>query len=154
MTTLAADAVDLNFVAAVLKAVFVGKDRQHALHPFVGKLGHLAAALADQMLMVCLSGHRLVALEPFSELVRTNQSTFYQQIQCPVHRGGTDPLSILFQLAADGIDGKVIFGSKDDLGDKIALASHWLVVLTEMTAEPLEKGRSFRLIEASHRRAL
>ena len=66
---------------------------QHALEPLVLELDHPAAALADQMLVVGLGRHRLVALEPLAEVVRPDQAALDQHLERAVDRGGADLLA-------------------------------------------------------------
>ena len=104
------------------------------------------------MLVVRLRGHRLVALEPLAELMGPHQPALHQQIQGAIHRRRADSLSLLLQLAADGLNREVVFGQEHDLGYQVSLAGNRLVVLAKVTAKALEKGRSFGLIEVCHRR--
>ena len=152
LAALAADAVDLDPVALVLEAVLVGDDRQHPLEPLVLELDHAAAALADQVLVVGLRRHRLVALEPLAEVVRAHQAALDQHLERAVDGGGADVLAALLERAADAFDRGMVVGEEDDLGDEVALAGDGLAVLAEIAAEALEEGRALVASEAGHRR--
>ena len=135
----------------MLKAMLVGQDRQHPLQPLVGELHDPAAALANEVLVVRLGRHGLVPLEAFAEVMGPYQTTLDQEIEGTVDGGGSHPLSPLFQLPADRVDGEVFRRQEDDLGHQIALPSDRLVMLPKMTAKTFGVGRGFRLIEAGHR---
>ena len=64
--------------------------RQHPLEPLVLELDHVAAPLADQVLVVRLRRHRLVALEAFAEVVRAHQAALHQHLERAVDGGGAD----------------------------------------------------------------
>lgn len=138
-------------MALMLEAVLIRQNRQHPLQPLVGEFHHPAAPLADQMFVVRLRRHWLVPLEPLTEVVGPHQAALHQKIQGTVDGGGAHPLSPLFQLPADGIDGQMLRRQKDNLGYEIALAGDRLMMLPKVTAKPLGVGRSFCLTEAGHR---
>jgi hypothetical protein len=97
-----------------------------------------------------LRSHRLVALEPFTEIMGSHQAALDQKLEGAVHRRGTHPLTLLPQLAADAFDGKMVLGEKDDLGYEIPLAGDRLVVLAEMAAEAVGVGGCLCLIQSGH----
>jgi hypothetical protein len=115
-------------VPAVLKAMLVGQNRQHALEALVGKFHYLAASLANEMLVVGMSRHRLVAPEAFAEFVSPDQAAFHQEIKGAVDCRQSHPLSSILQLAPNGLDRQMIVGVEDDLSDEIALAGDRLVM--------------------------
>ncbi len=121
----------------MLEPVLVCQNRQHPLETLVGKLDDSAATLADQVLVICLGGHRLIAFEPFAKVVGPGQATLHQKLERAVHRCGTNPLTLLPELSTDSFHGQVILGKKEYLRNKVALASDWLVVFPEMAAEAL-----------------
>jgi hypothetical protein len=135
----------------VLKPMLVRQNREHALQTLVREFHDLPAPLADQVLVIGLRAHRLVALESFAEFVGPDQAALDQEIQRAVHRGQADPLAAVLQLAPDLFHREMIVGKKDYLRDEIALAGNRLMMLAEMTAKSLEKGSSFSLIQARHR---
>jgi hypothetical protein len=104
------DTVDLDPVASVLEAVFVGQNRKHALEPFVGELHHPATPLTDEVFVIILAGDGLIPLEPLSELVGAHQPALHQEIERAVHRSGSHSLSGFLELPSNGIDGEVVLG--------------------------------------------
>lgn len=134
----------------MLKTVLVGQDRQHPLQPLVGELHYPAASLADQVLMIRLRRHGLVAFETLAEVMGPHEATLDQKIQGAVDGGGAHPLSPMLQLSADGFDRQVFFGEENDLGYEIALAGDRLTMFPKMTAKALGMGGGFCLIEAGH----
>jgi hypothetical protein len=146
----ATHAVDLDPVTPVLEAVFVCEHRQHPLQSLVGELHHAAAALADQVFVVGLCGCRLIPLKSLAELMSAHQTALYQKIERPVYRGQADLLALLLELAADPLDRKMILRQEYDLSDEIPLPGDGLMVLSEMSAKALEKGRALSLIQARH----
>ena len=139
MTALAAHAVDLYPMAAVLETMLICQDRQHALEALVGKLDHPAAALADEVLVICLRGHRLVTPESLAEFMGPHQTAFYQEVKGPVHGSSSHPLAPMLELSKNGIDREVVLGTKYDLSYQVALAGHRLVVLPKVTTKSFEK---------------
>ena len=148
----AADAVDLHPVARVLEGVLVGDARQHPLEPLVLELDHVAAPLADQVLVVRLRRHRLVALEAFAEVVRPHEAALHQHLERAVDGGGADGFVTLSQAADDGVHRGMVFGEEDDLGDEVALAGDRQAVIAEVAAETVEERGSLRPSEGGHRR--
>jgi hypothetical protein len=104
------------------------------------------------MFVIGVCHHRLVPLESLAEVVRSHQSAFDQEIERAVDRGGPHRFALAFQLALNGLHRKMTFAKKDDLCDEVTLAGDRLVMLAEMTAEPIEMGRCLTPIEASHQR--
>src|SRR3954453_1444653 len=145
-----AHSIDVHSMPPVLKPLLVRKDREHPLETFVGELHHLAALLADQVLVVGLSGPGLEAPEAFTELMSPDQSALDQKVEGPVHGGQADPLTALIELAPNALYREMIVRMKDDLRHQIPLAGDRLMGLPKGTAEPFEKGRCVRPIQTSH----
>jgi hypothetical protein len=137
-------------MAAVLKAVFVGQNRQHPLQAFVGKLDHPAAALADEVLMVTLGDRGLVSLETLAKFMRADQPAFHQEIEGAVNGGHSHLLALALQLAANALDREVTLGKKDDLSNEIPLTGERLMMFPEIAMEALEKSRSLSLVQSCH----
>ena len=133
-----AHSIDLDAVPPMLKAMLVGKDREHSLEPLVREFDHSAAPLADQVLMRGLGRNRLVALEPLAEFMGPDQPALDQEVEGTVHRRQADVLTALLELASNGINGEVVFGEEHHLGHQIALAGDRLTVLAEMSPEMVD----------------
>ena len=103
-----ADAIDLYPMPSMLEAMFVCQNREHALEPFIGELHYPATPLTDEVFVIALARHGLVALKPLAELLGPHQTALYQQIQRPVDGRSSYPLSSFFQLPSNGIDGEVV----------------------------------------------
>src|SRR5687768_11282436 len=124
----------------MLEAMLVGENRQHALETLVGEFDNPAAALADEVLVIRLSRHGLVAFEALAEIVRSHQAALNQKVERAVHRGSAYPLPLLLQLAPNSLDGEVIFREKYDLCYDIALTGNRLVMFPKVAAEALGVG--------------
>jgi hypothetical protein len=136
----------------VLEPVLVSEHRQHTFQSLVGELHDAAAPLANEVLVIGLSRHWLVPLEPLAEFVGPHQAAFHHEVQRAVHGGHSYPLTPVLELAPDPLDREMILRKEHDLCNEVPLASDGLMVLSEMSAKSLEKGRSFGLIQARHRR--
>jgi hypothetical protein len=134
----------------MLKTMFIGKNRQHPLQPFVGELDYPAAALADEVFMVTLSDGRLISLESFAEFMSADQPAFQQKVERAIDGGHTHPFALALQLAAYALHRKVILGEKDDLGNEIPLAGERLMMFPEIAMEALEKSCSLSLVQSCH----
>src|SRR4051812_19897880 len=119
----------------MLKAMLVSKDRQHALQTLVGELYYASAALTDEMLVVRLPRHRLIALEALAKVMCPDEPTFEQKLESAVHRGCTDLLALQPQLFSDSLHRQMLVRMKHHPGDEIPLARDWLMVLPEMAAK-------------------
>jgi len=139
-------------MAPMLKAMLIGEHWQHSLQSFVGKLDHPPAAFTNEVFMIGLRDCRLVAFEPLAEFVGADQPAFQQQVEGAIDGGHADSLPPTLQLAPNAFDREVVLGQEDDLSDEIALAGERLMMLSEMSAEALEKSRPFSLVQACHRR--
>jgi hypothetical protein len=137
-------------MTAMVKPVLISHHRQHPLEPLIGELDHSAASLADQVFVIRLRGHRLIALEAFAELMGPYQTALHQQVERPVHRRQAYLLSLLPELTTDSFDREMFLGAEEDLGNDVALAGYRLVVLPEVTAKLVEESRALCLIETGH----
>jgi hypothetical protein len=135
----------------MLKTMLIGQNRQHSLQPLIGELHYPAAPLTDQMFVVRLRRHGLVALESLTEVMGPNQAALNQKIQGTVDSGGAHPLSPLLQLSADCFDRQMFVCEEDDLSHEIALAGDRLMMFPKVTAEALGMGGGFCLIQTGHR---
>lgn len=102
------------------------------------ELDDLAAARADEMLVVRPGGARLVPFEPFSEIVLSDETGFAQQLERAIHRGLPHRPPPFPQPRQDLLGGNVVVGAEEDLGDAQTLGSHRMVMRSEIGFESLE----------------
>src|SRR5918999_597894 len=117
----------------------------------MGEFQDSPAALADEVLVMGVRCHGLVALESLTELVRAHQPAFDQKIQRTVYCREPYPGPLLPKLAPDSFNRQVILGEKYHPGDEIALAGNRLVMLPKIPAKTFEEGRSLGFIQLGHR---
>ena len=78
---------------------------------------------ADEVLVVRLLRHRLVALEPFAEVVSPHQPASHQHVERAVDRRRADPLALVLESSLNRLDREVLLGHQDVW----AIRSRWRV---------------------------
>src|SRR5579862_114586 len=136
-----ADAVQLHAVAADGEAEEAADAVLQVLELLAGKLDDLAAALADDVIVLARLGlDRLEARLAVVEVALRREADLLQQLERPVDGGVADARAHLAHGAVELVDRDVLLGREEDTRDVVALRGR------------LETPSAQRLLELPHAR--
>src|SRR5207244_2944831 len=137
LPALGADAVELNTVAADDKAEEPLDPLLQTLELLARELDDLAAALADDVIVVLgLFLHRLVARLTGFEVALGGEAARLQQLERPIDGRVPDPRVHLPDRGVELFDREVSFGAEEDLRDVVSLGSRLEATLAQRLLEP------------------
>src|SRR5437867_7041599 len=136
-----ADAVELHPVAADDEAEEAADALLQALELLAGELHDLAAALADDVVVVLLIVlHRLVTRLPVVEVALGGQAALLEQLEGAVHGRVPDARVHAPDGGVELLDGEVALGAEEDAGDVVALRRRLEPALAQRLLEPPHAG--------------
>lgn len=121
------------------EAVLVGHDAEHPVHPFLGELGHGAAAGADEMAVVAPPGVGLEAAGAGPEVVGAGEAGLDQEIEGAVEGRGADPMPFVAEPPLQGLDREVRVGGEEGRRDPVALGGDGKTMIAQPPPELLQE---------------